>query len=315
MPDAEEPAKSETTSQAHSPYRTIYAIATVAVPVFALVIYLAYGTPGMPGAPLAERLATAPDKATPADLVAKVEARLRAAPNDGKGWDVIAPVYASLGRFDNAVEAYANAIRLLGETPKRLEGMAIADIRGANGIVSKKARAALERAKELAPDSTEPRLWLAYAKEQDGDIAGAIADYKALLANAPEDAAWRAPVTERLKQLEAQASGKPAAQTDTSPAASGDGKASSGRQPESAVAALPAEQRAMIDQMVARLAGRLKENGNDLEGWLKLMRALKVLGRDAEATTALSDARKQFAGDSKALEAIDGLAKSLGLGS
>ncbi|MGE0053158.1 MAG: c-type cytochrome biogenesis protein CcmI [Hyphomicrobium sp.] len=315
LPDIDEPAKSESTSQERSSYRTIYTIATVAVPVFALVIYLAYGTPGMPGAPLAERLATAPDKATPADLVAKVEARLRAAPNDGKGWDVIAPVYASLGRFDDAVEAYANAIRLLGETSKRLEGMAIADIRGANGIVSKKARAALQRAKELAPDSTEPRLWLAYAKEQDGDIAGAIADYKALLAKAPEDAAWRAPVTERLKQLEAQASGKPAAQADMSPEASGDGKASSGSQPESAVAGLPAEQRAMIDQMVARLAGRLKENGNDLEGWLKLMRALKVLGRDAEATTALSDARKQFAGDSKALEAIDGLAKSLGLGS
>ncbi len=71
----------------------------------------------------------------------------------------------------------------------------------------------------------------------------------------------------------------------------------------------------MIDQMVAGLADRLKTNGNDLEGWLKLIRALKVLQRDAEATTALSDARKQFAGNGEALEAIDGLAKSLGIGS
>lgn len=71
----------------------------------------------------------------------------------------------------------------------------------------------------------------------------------------------------------------------------------------------------MIDQMVAGLADRLKTNGDDLEGWLKLIRALKVLKRDAEATTALSDARKQFAGNGEALEAIDGLAKSLGIGS
>ena len=74
-------------------------------------------------------------------------------------------------------------------------------------------------------------------------------------------------------------------------------------------------QRAMIDQMVAGLADRLKTNGNDLEGWLKLIRALKVLQRDAEATTALSDARKQFAGNGEALEAIDCLAKSLWIGS
>ena len=71
----------------------------------------------------------------------------------------------------------------------------------------------------------------------------------------------------------------------------------------------------MIDRMVSGLAARLKENGNDLDGWLKLMRSLKVLGRDSEATAALADAKKQFAQDGKAIEQIDGLAKSLGLGS
>ncbi len=71
----------------------------------------------------------------------------------------------------------------------------------------------------------------------------------------------------------------------------------------------------MIDKMVAGLATRLKENGNDLEGWLKLMRALKVLGRTEEAVAAFGDAKKQFSSDANALAEIDGLAKSLGIGS
>jgi len=291
--------------------------ATVAVPFLSLALYLAYGNPGVRDAPLAERLAVAPDKATPADLIAKVEARLREVPGDGRGWDVIAPVYASQGRFDDAIEAYSNAIRILGETPRRLEGLATADIRGANGVVTKRARAALERAKVLAPDRLEPQLWLTLAKEQDGDLAGAIADYKALLAKAGQDVPWREPVAARLAQLEAQAAGKSDAGGPT-PAPVPDAASPPGNAPGNAqgsIASLPAEQRAMIDQMVAGLADRLKTNGDDLEGWLKLIRALKVLKRDAEATTALSDARKQFAGNGEALEAIDGLAKSLGIGS
>ncbi len=294
-----------------------FVAATVAVPFLSLALYLAYGNPGVRDAPLAERLAAAPEKATPADLIAKVEARLREVPGDGRGWDVIAPVYASQGRFDDAIEAYTNAIRILGETPRRLEGLATADIRGASGVVSKRARAALERAKVLAPDRLEPQLWLTLAKEQDGDLAGAIADYKALLAKAGQDVPWREPVTARLAQLEAQAVGKSDA-GGTSPKPVPDAGSPPGNAPGNAqgsIASLPAEQRAMIDQMVAGLADRLKTNGDDLEGWLKLIRALKVLKRDAEATTALSDARKQFAGNGEALEAIDGLAKSLGIGS
>ncbi len=313
LPDGDAPVRDKPAQTGHR----AFVAATLAVPFLSLALYLAYGNPGLRDAPLAERLAAAPEKATPSDLIAKVEARLREVPGDGRGWDVIAPVYASQGRFDDAIEAYSNAIRILGETPRRLEGLAVADIRGANGVVSKRARAALERAKVLAPDRLEPQLWLTLAKEQDGDLTGAIADYKALLAKAEQDVPWREPVTARLAQLEAQAAGKSDAGGTSPPPASGAGSPPGNAQgnAQGSIASLPAEQRAMIDQMVAGLADRLKTNGDDLEGWLKLIRALKVLKRDAEATTALSDARKQFAGNGEALEAIDGLAKSLGIGS
>lgn len=293
------------------PLKSLHTATTLALPLIALGLYLAYGNPSMSGVPFKERLAAAPERATPADLVAKVEERLRQEPNDGKGWDVIAPVYAAQGRNQDAVDAYANAMRILGETPKRLEGLALADIRAANGLVTEKARKAFARALELDASRTEPKLWLALAKEQDGKLDEAVAEYKALLAAAPETAPWRKAVEARLAALQGggesqDGSGEQASRPDApatrEPAAPG-------------VAGLAPEQRAMVDRMVAGLASRLKENGNDLEGWLKLMRSLKVLGRDAEAATALTDAKKQFAADAKALEAIDGLAKSLNIGS
>ena len=67
--------------------------------------------------------------------------------------------------------------------------------------------------------------------------------------------------------------------------------------------------------MVSGLAERLKANGKDLEGWQKLVRAYKVMGQDGAARTALADARRNFVDDAKALAELDGLARSLGLGS
>lgn len=288
------------TAPARAQLSRVHMAATAALPLVSLGLYLVYGSPDLPGLPLKERMAAAPERSSADELVAKVEARLREEPDDGKGWDILAPVYVAQGRFAEAVDAFANAMRILGETPRRLEGLAMADIRASDGLVTERARKAFERSLALEPKRIEPRLWLAFAQEQDGDLAGAAASYKALIAEAPADASWRKAVEERLAGVEAKASGK-------APPAP--------EQAANAIANLPAEQREMIDKMVAGLASRLKENGNDLEGWLKLMRALKVLGRDSEAASALTDARKQFSGDGKALEAIDGLAKTLGLAS
>ncbi len=70
-----------------------------ALPVLALAIYLAVGSPGLPGRPYAARLNEPVEQASAADLVAKVEAHLRQHPDDGRGWDVLAPVYMRTGRF------------------------------------------------------------------------------------------------------------------------------------------------------------------------------------------------------------------------
>jgi len=131
--------------------------------------------PALPDRPLASRLDTSPAGQGIAALVARVEARLRAHPEDGAGWDVIAPVYLKHRRYRDAADAYGRAIRLLGENTRRLTGYGEALILANNGIVSETARKALERS--MARDGTQLKahFWLAMAKEQDGRMSEAAA--------------------------------------------------------------------------------------------------------------------------------------------
>ena len=291
-------------------------LTSIALPIVSLALYLNYGAPGLPGEPLSARLAQSSGSEKPNDLVAKVEERLREHPDDGKGWSVLAPVYYAMGRYADAANAYANAMRLAGETPDRLQGFANARIRVENGVIPEDARKALERLLVVSPDKKEPRIWLALAKEQDGKLTEAAADYRKLIDEAPTDAPWRKMLEARLATLTPDAGGKPAS-TET-PQKSTD-EATSAPQPSapdtSGVMAMTPEQRQVfITQMVDGLATRLKENGSDAAGWLKLIRAYQVLGRHDDAVKALGDARTNLKGDQVGLARIDDLARELGLG-
>ena len=71
------------------------------------------------------------------------------------------------------------------------------------------------------------------------------------------------------------------------------------------------DREAMIKGMVERLATRLKQNGDDVEGWLRLVRAYLVMGDQEKAKGALSDARQAVSGDAERLKQLnDGLKNS-----
>lgn len=310
--DAEPAAPS--TAAANS---SIYTVATgliALVPVAAIGLYAALGSPQLPAVPHHARATTPIERTNVDELVARVEARLREHPEDGAGWDVIAPVYLRQERYRDAADAFSNAIRLLGATSRRLAGFAEATIIANNGVVSEEARKAYEEALRLEPGKVEARFWLGMAKEQDGRLAEAAADYRALLADSPANAPWRAPVSDRLATVTQRLGGAEAA------AAAKQADRGRGEAPDPSAAAaiekLPqAERTKAIGDMVDGLAARLKQDGNDLQGWLRLVRAYKVLGRDAAAVAALADARKAMQANPAALGELDALARSLGMGS
>ena len=74
-----------------------------------------------------------------------------------------------------------------------------------------------------------------------------------------------------------------------------------------------ADRGAMIRGMVERLATRLKQNGDDVEGWLRLVRAYMVMGDRDKAKGASADARQAVANDAERLRAPNEGLKNLGL--
>lgn len=267
--------------------RAASAIALSTIPLLALATYGAMGSPHLPQVPLAARMDGKEFDVGAA--VAKIEAHLAQNPGDGRGWEVLAPVYLRAGRFGDAARAYQSAIDILGETPSRLTDLGEAVTAEAGGIVDARARAAFERALALDPANPKARYYLALAAGQDGDSARAADMLQKLLADAPADAPWRGAVEQRLAALSASASAN-------------------------AIVSQPQEEQARaIRGMVEGLAARLEADGSDAAGWARLVRSYVVLGEKDKAREALDKARKQLAADAASLDMLTALARELSL--
>lgn len=159
------------------------------IPVMATLLYLSLGHPELPSA-ISSNLAISPSGADLAALVARVENHLAEKPDDGRGWELLAPVYLRSGRTGDAVNARRNALRLLGETADRETNLGEAIVADANGVVTADALAAFERAISLDGKQSKARFFLGLAAEQDGRRDDAERIWRALILSAPADAPW-----------------------------------------------------------------------------------------------------------------------------
>lgn len=276
--------------------RAVVLIALIALPVFSGALYYRLGTPEMPSFPLAERKGGGGAESLER-LVAKVEAHLEKNPEDGRGWHVLGPALMNLDRFDDAVKAFRNAIKYNEETAARRADLGEALMAVAGGIVSADAKTEFARATELEPSNPKANYFLGLAAQQDGRPKDAVAIWRKLLTSSPEDAPWRGVVEAALARV------------------GGDGKVAGPTEEEMAAATkMSAEDRdAMIKAMVDRLATRLKQDGSDVQGWLRLVRTYMVLGDTAKARAAVADARKAVEANAESLRLLNDGLKSLGV--
>lgn len=276
--------------------RAAAVVALVGLPVIASSFYLALGSPRLGDFPLAERSQVADANQPLTNLVAQVEAHLEKNPTDGRGWTVLAPVLSRLGRYDDAVRAYRNAITYAGDSADRRADLGEALMGSAGGVVTADAKAEFERAVALNGDDAKANYFLGLAAEQDGRKADAAAIWQKMMAKGPSDAPWRPLVQAALVRV---------------------GGVSAPALPDGAVAAAKdmseADRGTMIKGMVDRLATRLKTNGDDVEGWLRLVRAYLVMGERDKAISALADARQAVGNDADRLRQLNEGLKSLGL--
>lgn len=292
-------------SQAGSPFvsQLIGVVAVLVVPLLSWGIYTAIGSPDVPSQPLSARLSQNPADSSVDELIARAEAHLVANPSDGKGWDVLAPVYLRMGRAGDAVTAYRNAIKLEGSTAARQAGLGEAIAGSSGGLVTADARSAFEAALKLEPANAKAGYFLALALAQEGKLAEAAAAWRQMAAALPVDSPWRSVAEQAVAQAQARlastnATGAPGPSQDDIDAAA---SMSSG------------DRNAMIEGMVATLDEKLRQNPRDAEGWLRLVRSYQVLGKTDLAQDALLRAYAALGRDSDDGRKLSDLAGSLGL--
>ncbi|MGO4525573.1 c-type cytochrome biogenesis protein CcmI [Microvirga sp. 2MCAF35] len=268
--------------------RAASTLALSIIPILALATYEIYGSPQSPGQPSAQQ---APQQAGNIDLmtaVAQIESHLAKNPQDGRGWEVIAPVYLRMGRIDDAAKAYESAARYLPPDAERFANYGEVLVMAKDGLVSGEAQMAFEQAIKLDPASPKARFYLARAAVQDGQVERAKAAYTELLSSSPPDAPWVEAVKQELAALGApQMATVPTGEPQIGPEA--------------------------IAGMVAGLASRLEAQGGTAEEWARLMRSYAVLGQRDKAVAAAQRARESLAQDKDALNTIDMMAQELKL--
>lgn len=284
--------------------------ALVLVPIGAAALYVSLGSPQMPGEPLAGRMRAIQQNAPIVALVAQVEKHLKKNPNDPRGYEVLAPVYLRLGRYDDAVNARHKVIALSGENAERLSDLGEALTAAANGVITVDAKDAFARAAALDPGESKARYFLGIAAQQDGKKGEAAAIWRGMLAKAPAGAPWVETVQQALASIGEPVPPAPAV---PGPVAGSDAPGPSAADVATASQMSEKDRGDMIRGMVARLSDRLKDNGNDIDGWQRLVRAYMVLGERDKAQAAALDARKALAGDPDKLRRIEDTIKSLGL--
>ncbi len=191
------------TSGARGRRRTAAVIVFLGIPLIAITLYFALGTPEL-GTSFSARVEKPIEQQEISLLVGRVEAHLAEQPNDGRGWELLAPIYLRLGRMPEAVRARTNALRLLGPNADREADLGEALVASTNGVITAEARTAFERALSHNFKNVKARFFIGLAAEQNGRKTEAISILRQLANDAPTGAPWLPSVLAALARIEGQ---------------------------------------------------------------------------------------------------------------
>jgi cytochrome c-type biogenesis protein CcmH len=303
--------------------RALLGLALVLVVVVVLAstgLYLKIGSPTAGtrtlAAPSAGAASAHPQGDVPA-MIAALETKMKQSPGDPEGWRMLGWSYLQVGRNADAATAYGKAAALAPSNAEYLSAQGEAIVLAADGQMTPPAATAFRRALAIDPADPRARYYLAVAKDQAGDHAGAMADWIAMLKTAPADAPWvpevRAFVEKTARERGIDLTGKlPPA---PAPAATLDAPQPGPTAADVAAASQMSDagRQAMIQGMVAKLAARLQANPQDRPGWEQLIRARMVLNQPDAAAQAYRQARQAFAAAPAEQAALRQTAAGLGV--
>lgn len=291
-------AAADKDSPVRTPSRTgkLTAIAAgLCVPGLAVVIYLTHGSPDLPGRPAVETreaMRNGGDTAPAGDAaqraaVAELAAALEKNPVDLDRWLALGDALTGMKRHRQAAIAYGQAMQLAPASADPASRTGEALTMAAAGQVTPDAAAAFAEALRRDPRDARAQYYLGLADQQGGRLREALDRWILLEAASPPDAPWLKFLQPRIARIAGEIGidrNALAAMRDRAPkpapggGAPGSSPGPSREQIEAARNMTAEDRQAMIRSMVDGLAEKLKDNPDDVAGWLRLGRARTVLG-------------------------------------
>lgn len=261
------------------------AAALLLIPVGGFAVYAILGSPSLPGRPFAERQS---DPAFQTErMIAHVETEIAQSPS-ANAYKLLGDLQVEQRRYDRAAEAYRRAVAL-GEDDAEIWsslGESIAMIN--DGAVMPDARADFLRALKLDREDPRARFYLGLAEAQIGDNRKAVAIWRDLERDSGVDAPWLTMLREHIAAFSRQGGFTPDSVVPAGVTVKQSGAA--GPMADALRSAAPEDQIQLIRSMVDGLAMKLLSDPSNLDGWMRLARAYKVLGESGKAEGARSRA-------------------------
>lgn len=234
-------------------------------------------------------------------MVDTLAARLQANPNNPKGWAMLARSYKVMGRLEEAEQAFAKAGDAVNTDPDLLVEYADLLATRADSVEGKPLEL-INKALLLDPQHPTGLMMSGIAAYRRSDFPTAVKQWEKLLAvlepGSPDAQQIETDIAEARAKMGTPTSNKSAPQGTKNGTGAG---ADASKLPPVNPATAGSMTQEKINQMVERLAERLKANPEDLTGWARLARAYKVQGRLAEAEQAYIKAGKLIDSDANLL--------------
>lgn len=265
-----------------------------AVPVAAAALYLQLGSPDMPSFAFAEREAARNQQVQITELTERLLTRLQNDPNGGptEGWMLLGQTYMRMGRYSDAVSAMENATERPDTGSAVLSQYAEAMIAADDGIVTLAARNAIAKARKMDPSNPAATYYEAIALDQAGDSAEAHDLLIARLDAANGPAPWMEAFVAQANHIGETLGRDPVSLAAFAPMAGSDTPGPTAGDVAAAADMSEQDRAAFVRSMVERLAERLQDEPDDLDGWMRLGNAYRVLGETDKAREAFETAER-----------------------
>lgn len=184
---------------------------SVLIPLAAGAMYFSLGHPEGPAGATRQANEGEPGTMDPAQraqmvqgMVARLEARLQANPDDAQGWRLLGRSYFVLGRQEDSIRAYGRAATLAPEDRQILSDYAMAMILSTPEQERPPERAlpVLRRLLTLQPENPLAHYFLGIAAARDGEAETAREHFERVLAQLPENSPLRREIESRLSALD-----------------------------------------------------------------------------------------------------------------